>query len=110
MATLTVEQSPIESLERRLEDLLVKYEKSRQENAGLRQEVSSAKDEIVTLTRDGKEQRHEISGLKAEIAELKAENAGLKSEGSQLKQDREAIKERITLLIGQVDARVGSAA
>ena len=110
MPTLTVESSPIESLERHLEDLLVKYEKSRQENVGLRSELATQKTEIVELTQDTKANRHEIAQLKAEIAELKGENAGLRAEGSQLKQDREVIKERITRLIGQVDERVGSAA
>jgi chromosome segregation ATPase len=110
MATLTVDASPIEGLERKLEDLLARYERSKQENAGLRQEITNLKDEIVHLNSESKQQRQEIAALKSEIVDLKNENASLKAEGSSLKSDRDVIKERINKLLGQVEEHLTPAA
>ena len=106
MATVAVDSTPVEALERRLEDFLSRYERGRQENASLKQELGECRTEIIELTQEGKAQRGEIASLRAEIAELKGENATLRAEGSQLKTERESIKDRITRLIGQVDERL----
>ena len=110
MATVAVETSPVESLEHRLEDLLGRYERARQENTGLKQDLGECRAEIAELTQEGKAQRGEISSLRAEIAELKGENATLRAEGSQMKTERESVKDRITRLISQVDQRLVQAA
>jgi len=103
MATVMTEQSPIEVLERRLEDLLVKYEKSRVENTQQTSEIAHFKQELIELNAENKQQRQEIASLRQEIADLKQENALMRQEGNQLKQERDVVKERINKLIGQVD-------
>jgi chromosome segregation ATPase len=103
MPTAVAEVGPIEGLERKLEDLLSRYEKSCRENAELRSALSETKAELAQVVQEGKLQRQEIGALKAEIQELKAENAALKAESASLKNDRETIKERIARLISQVE-------
>lgn len=108
MAPVAVEVSPIEALERRLEDLLVKYERSRQENMGLRQEGGQLKEEIVRLNGETRDYRQEIAELKSTVGEQKSEIAALRAEGGQLKSERDLVKERINKLIGQVDEHLGT--
>lgn len=103
MPTVATEQSPIEVLETRLEDLLGRYERATQENGKLEEDLSAKRKEITDLNQESREQRQEISGLRAELAALKQDNASLKQEGEKLKEERDLIKERINKLIGQVD-------
>jgi chromosome segregation ATPase len=109
MATTAVEASPVEALEKRLEDLLGRYERSRTDHAGAKTEIAALKSEVALLTQEGKTQRHEIAQLKAEIAELKSDNAALRAEGLALKTDRDTVRERISRLIGQVEERLAHA-
>ena len=109
MATLSVEASPVEALEKRLEDLLGRYERSRQENAGCKAEIVALKSEVAQLNAEGKSQRQEIAQLKSEIAEMKSDNAALRAEGQTLKADRDTVRERISRLIGQVEERLAHA-
>jgi chromosome segregation ATPase len=109
MATMAVETSPVEALEKRLEDLLGRFERSRQENSGSKTEVAALKSEVALLTSEGKTQRQEIAQLKSEVAELKSDNAALRAEGKTLKADRDTVRERISRLIGQVEERLAHA-
>ena len=71
------------------------------ENIGLKNEISTIKNENVGLKNEISTIKNENVGLKSEISTLKNENIGLKSEISNLKNEYKTLKDNINSIVDE---------